>query len=90
MPAQHKALKKRSNFGKPVIALYGNVGLEKAYCPSCGTFAFVKNGKLVCCDTPLLDEPKKFHREIEAPQHRKTPPKAEKDRILEEQEDRCF
>jgi hypothetical protein len=90
MHRQQKASKKRLNFGKPVIALYGNIGLERGYCPACETFAFVKNGKFVCCDTPLLDEPTKFHRETEAPQHRKTPPKAEKDRILEEQEDRCF
>jgi hypothetical protein len=90
MLKQRTVLKKHATFHKPVIALYGNVAIEKAYCPNCDAVSFVKNGKFVCCDTALLGEPKKFHRETVAPQHRKTPPKAEKDRILDEQEDRCL
>lgn len=90
MLKQRRVLRKRTNFDKPVIALYGNVAIEKGYCPNCDAVSFIKNGKFVCCGTLLLSEPKKFHRETEAPQHRKTPPKAEKDRILGEQEDRCF
>ena len=82
--------KRHINYSKPVMALYGNVALEKGYCPNCAGTSFIKNGSFVCCDTPIVDEPKKFYRETEAPQHRKTPPKVEKIRILEEQEDRCF
>jgi 5-methylcytosine-specific restriction endonuclease McrA len=85
-----RASRKRVNHGHPVMALYGNVALERGYCPNCKSTSFIKNGNLVCCDIPVSDQPKKFHRETEAPQHRKTPPKAAKNRILEEQEDRCF
>jgi 5-methylcytosine-specific restriction endonuclease McrA len=38
----------------------------------------------------FLQSQKKFHRETEAAQQRKTPPKAEKDKILKDQENRCF
>ena len=72
------------------IALYGNVGIERGYCKACGTNAFIKNGRLTCCGAPINGEPKKFYRECEAPQGRRTPPAAEKRRILEEQENRCF
>lgn len=82
--------KKRDIRSHPVMALYGNVAIERGICPNCRGTSFIKNGSTVCCDVPINNEPKKFHREIESPQHRKTPPKIEKDRILEEQEYRCF
>jgi hypothetical protein len=90
MTKKLKLIKRLFNYGKPVLALYGNVAIEKAYCTDCDGVSFIRNGKFVCCDNPVLVQPQKFHRETEAPQHRKTPPKAEKDRILEEQEHRCL
>ena len=72
------------------IALYGNIGIERGFCRACKSYAFIRNGCLVCCGAPVNAEPKKFYRECEAPQHRKTPPPAEKRRILEEQENCCF
>ncbi len=84
-----KALKTTMK-SSPVIALYGNVALARGYCKKCRGMYFIKNGHFVCCDTPIAEEPKRFKRESEAPLGRKTPPKAEKDKILEEQEYRCF
>lgn len=90
MDKHHKALKRQASYKTPVMALYVNVALERGYCSTCGGTAFIKNERFVRCDTPVVVKPKKFYRETEAPQHRKTPSKSEKDRILEEQEDRCF
>ncbi len=87
---RRKASKKHFMYSKPVIALYGTVALEKGYCPNCHGTSFIRNGCFVCCDAPVAGEPKKFHRETESPQQRKTPSKSAKDRILEEQEGRCF
>ncbi|HKZ84655.1 MAG TPA: hypothetical protein VJ793_13455 [Anaerolineae bacterium] len=72
------------------MALYGNIGIEKGYCKKCSSTAFIKNGRFVCCNTPVAEEPKKFHRESEAPQQRKTPPRAIQKAILKEQDNRCF
>jgi hypothetical protein len=44
--------KKRPKYYKPAIALYGNVAIEKGYCPNCHTNSFIRHGCFVCCDTP--------------------------------------
>lgn len=75
---------------KHVVALYGNVALERGYCKSCQSMALIKNGKFACCDTPVNDTPSKFERQSEPLFARKTPSKHHKDRILEQQEHRCF
>lgn len=74
----------------PTISLYGNVAIGRGYCTDCETTAFIQDGKLACCGKEYTKVPKKFHREAGAPQRRKLPPKAARERILEEQENCCF
>ena len=75
---------------KHVMAVYGNVSLERGYCNDCGRMAIIKNGMYQCCDGLVAGVPNKFERMSEPFFARKTPTKFEKDRILREQEDRCF
>ena len=75
---------------KAGMALYGNIALERGYCKECDTTAFVRNGKLACCGAEFSKVPDKYYRVSGSPQGRKTPPAAEKRRILEEQENKCF
>jgi len=77
-------------YNRPTMALYGNVAIERGFCKKCGTTSFIKNGLFMCCDTSTNEEPKRFHRESVAPPGRKTPPQVEKEKILKEQEYRCF
>lgn len=80
----------KSIYKKPRMALYGNIAIPKGYCPKCKEIVFIRNGLFVCCNNPVQVEPQKFHRETESPQKRKTPPKTEKSKILEQQENCCF
>lgn len=75
---------------KTGIALYGNIALERGYCKDCGTTAFIKNGVLACCGTEINKTPDKFYRVSGSPQHRKLPPVKDRQRKLEEQENKCF
>ncbi len=86
----HRISYKQRVISKPFIALYGNIPIQRGYCKECRTFSFIKNGVFVYCGHPVNQEPNKFHRESEPPQGRKTPPKAEKEKILREQGFRCF
>lgn len=72
------------------FALYGNTPLERVKCPECGGMSFVKHGKTVCCDAAITTTPKKFYREAAPALERKRPHKRDCDRILLEQEGRCY
>lgn len=75
---------------KHVMAVYGSVSLERGYCKDCGQMAIIKNGLLQCCDSPAEGLPNKFERMSEPFFGRRTPTKSEKDRILNNQENKCF
>lgn len=74
------------------IALYGNVALEKGYCPDCGSYAFVEKGILTCCDKILKDRPNtmEYVRECIPEQARRKPSAKQRNKQLEEQDYRCF
>lgn len=75
---------------KATISLYGNIKIERGVCPECKSTAFIKHGKYQCCGCQTAERPAKYHREMEAPTGRKLPPKADRDAILEQQDNRCF
>ena len=76
---------------KHVIALFGNIAIERKYCKDCGTEALVIKGKLQCCGAPANDsKPTRFFRESSPEQQRRLPGKREREQILRDQEDRCF
>jgi 5-methylcytosine-specific restriction endonuclease McrA len=75
---------------KVSMALYGNVSIERGYCKECEGNSFIKDGKFACCGALVDVVPGKFERMSEPSFQRKTPTKAEKSRILNEQENRCF
>lgn len=72
------------------VALYGNVSIPRGYCKDCEGMSFIRNGRFACCGELVEGAPGKFERMSEPLFGRKTPPKREKDRILREQNDRCF
>jgi len=72
------------------VTLYGNVSMQRGYCKECGGMAFIKNGRYACCGELAEGTPTKFERMTEPFFGRKTPSKSQKDRILREQNDRCF
>jgi hypothetical protein len=79
-------MSKKSN----TIELFGNVGLQRAVCPKCKSYAFVVGGKFTCCGTFFDKKPADYHRVIEPFQHRKTPRNDDKENILDQQGQRCI
>jgi hypothetical protein len=75
---------------KHIMALYGNVKLERGYCNKCKGMTIIKDGKYSCCDGLVYDTPAKFERVSEPFQGRRSPSLVEKNRILEKQENKCF
>lgn len=75
---------------KTILALYGNVSLQRGYCKTCKERAFIRDGKFSCCGTSVHATPKSFVRESEPYFKRKTPTANEKSKILAAQEYRCF
>jgi len=73
-----------------IISLYGNVAIIKGYCPVCKGYAFIRNGKLLCCDYALDAKPDKYKRESIPEQRRHLPPLKFRLEQLEKQENRCF
>jgi len=72
------------------FALYGNTPLERVKCPECGGMSFVRNGSTVCCGAEITTTPKRYYREAAPELERRLPSKSDRDRILIEQEGRCF
>lgn len=82
---------KISSIRKPVVVLYGNVSIPKAYCQSCRRESFILNGRYACCDRSAVGfVPARFIRESLPEARRKLPPLPERRRILALQGVRCF
>jgi 5-methylcytosine-specific restriction endonuclease McrA len=75
---------------KHVMAVYGNITLERGYCDNCKTMTIIKGGKYQCCDDLVENIPTKFERMSMSPDGRKTPTAAEKRKILNQQGTICF
>lgn len=72
-------------------AMYGNIAMKRAYCSSCRTYAFVRDGKMACCGEVLEGaEIKGCKRMSEPPNVRDRPSRKEQKRILSDQHHRCF
>jgi hypothetical protein len=80
----------RGKMKKHSISLYGSVALERGYCENCKAMAIIKGGIFQCCDTPVENAPTKFERMSQPFYGRKTPTKADKDRIINKQGNKCF
>lgn len=75
---------------KTYVGLYGKVAILKSYCSECEGFAFVIDGVLACCDTPLDSTPTHFKRESEPVRNRRKPSLKVRQAKLQEQNYRCF
>lgn len=75
---------------RSMMALYGNVRLERARCPDCGRWAFVRNGSTACCGVDVASQPTRYKRISQPEQRRRRPPLAVMRKCLEDQGDRCF
>lgn len=74
-------------------ALYGNVTMQREWCPACDGYALVIDNLLSCCDRPLdPDRPVrvKVKRMCEASDRRKGPSAKQCEAILREQAGRCL
>lgn len=72
-------------------ALYGNIAIPRAYCSDCESMAFVLDGKMACCDKRVGPvQPKKIKRVIEPELVRRIPTGADRNKILEAQNNSCF
>lgn len=65
-------------------ALYGNTKLIRSYCKRCRRMAFVLDGLIQCCDTPVYRTAKRVIRMTLATQVRKKPSKKQQDELLEQ------
>lgn len=73
------------------LVYFGNVVMPRLKCPSCGRLALVVDGETTCCLTPISKMPEKSWRECESGDlRRRLPPKAARERILDEQDHRCL
>ncbi len=73
-------------------ALYGNVALDRTWCPSCRAMSLVVAGRFACCDAPAELVGQRPVRMTQPPHKRKgTGPSAERKReILDAQGYRCI
>ena len=75
---------------KHFISLFGNVALERGFCPRCKSTALILDKQFACCGLSVESKPKGFKRESEPEKHRHRPTKAEQLKILNEQDQACF
>ena len=74
-------------------ALYGNVAVDRAFCPECQQEAFVVKGRMACCDLVVnkrLAKKKPIERMSQPERKRRQPTVEEKMAILSDQNHRCF
>lgn len=77
--------------GKHTVALYGNVAIERGYCIECKTQAFIRDNRYTCCDEPVRARtPHSFERKSEPAPSRRLPSPKQRQKILEEQGNRCL
>jgi len=74
------------------LALYGNVGIVRAYCQDCQRMSLVIKGIRQCCDKPLSEDEtvEGSERIIEPEAKRRDLPRWKREQILREQNFRCF
>lgn len=72
------------------LALYGNVGIIRAFCQECQRTALVVEGIRQCCDQILNEEVNGTERIIEPEAIKRQPNTREKIVILHRQHDRCL
>jgi 5-methylcytosine-specific restriction endonuclease McrA len=72
------------------VGLYGSVAIVRAYCSSCRTHAFVIDGLVQCCDSPVDASPKTVKRMAAAEGVRRGPSASFRREQLERQEHRCI
>lgn len=75
---------------KHIVALFGNVALERGHCKACKVSAFIRDGLYTCCDAPATGRAGTIVRKSEAPTGRKLPSLKERARILAEQDNKCL
>lgn len=73
------------------IATYGSVAILRGRCPSCQTYALIIDGRYACCNNRTEELHVTRTKSMSpAPEFRKPIPRAEKERILSEQDHRCL
>ena len=72
------------------IAIYGNVKILRGICRSCGTTAFIEDGRLACCGARANVEPSRYVRVSEPDFERKRPSVLVQKQILNEQGNLCY
>jgi len=76
---------------KPHTAIYGSIKMERTYCHSCKGYAFVIDGKLLCCNKPILENLGPKNKIMSGATHkRKKPSMDQKNAILRLQGNRCL
>lgn len=75
-----------------ILAVYGNVVLERAECPLCGDWSFVRDGASACCSEPVpgSGSAQRFKRMSEPEYRRRRPSVGEQAVILDAQSHRCL
>lgn len=72
------------------VGLYGSVQLRRAFCNRCEGYAFVRDGRITCCETPA-PEPSGESRRLSAPDsYRKRLSPSKKAQALKAQSGACF
>jgi len=71
-------------------AQYGNVVMEREYCPHCRQYTIRIDGKLTCCGSTSEFDTTRTKRMSQAQDRRKGPNAAERQIILELQSNRCL
>lgn len=76
---------------KTMKAVYGKVALTRAYCVKCQCYAFVLDGKLACCNTPITKpETDIVKKMLQGSLRRELLSPNEKRKLLEMQKHKCF
>lgn len=71
-------------------AIYGNVTILRGYCRECSSYAFILEGKYVCCDKSAQELERGRKRMSDCPLKRAALPRWQQERILSIQQHRCF
>jgi 5-methylcytosine-specific restriction endonuclease McrA len=71
-------------------ALYGNIGLDKGFCPTCKNESFIVSDNFVCCGEKVDLETRTVKRESEPQFKRCRLSEAEKDALVSHQDYACF
>lgn len=73
----------------PHLALYGNVQIPRAHCPSCGGASLVVGGRFQCCGRQFQSSIRQTKRMSEPVQRRRLPSAEKRRRMLEAFDYRC-